>query len=105
MVEAFQMVMGLFRQFLKGDILICFIWTIASTLFLPWNYIASTLFFALGKESLEDRDVNCPALFVITVTKVFWKLERSLYFRAVKCSQPKASMFDFLNKTPSELKG
>lgn len=94
MVEAFQMVMGLFRQFLKGDILICFIWT-----------IASTLFFALGKESLEDRDVNCPALFVITVTKVFWKLERNLYFRAVKCSQPKASMFDFLNKTPSELKG
>lgn len=61
MVEAFQMVMGLFRQFLKGDILICFIWTIASTLFLPWNYIASTLFFALGKESLEDRDVNCPS--------------------------------------------
>lgn len=49
--------MGLFRQFLKR-----FIWTIASTLFLPWNYIASTLLFALGKESLEDRSIHCPVL-------------------------------------------
>lgn len=51
------MVMGLFRQFLKR-----FIWTIASTLFLPWNYIASTLLFALGKDSLEDRSIHCPVL-------------------------------------------
>lgn len=35
MEEAFQMVMGLLRQYLKGDILISVIWTIASTLFLP----------------------------------------------------------------------
>ena len=59
-MAVFQMGIGLFRQFLKSDTLICFIWTVAYALLLPPHCLVSALLFALGNESLNGGGGNCP---------------------------------------------
>lgn len=101
LAQVFQMGMGLFRQFLKSDTLICFIWTVAYALLLPPHCLVSTLLFALGKESLEDGGGggNRPGCDCDD-----WQVQRTVYFRVTKCPQPKAPCFISSIKTPEQVK-